>query len=119
MSLTMIDTDCYSLDENGYLRSISIGLTSKDGGIEFTSPIDGATYFAKGLTVEMIDAEEWFIEYGDVEVIHEILTGVAECGGGLWGAYEGATTSYSFHQYEGEMWLYVRERGGELEKGQE
>jgi hypothetical protein len=109
------ETNCYSLDENGYLSSVTIAMKVVEEGIEFRSPIDGTTYLAKGLTPEMVE-DDWFKVIKGVDVVDEMLAAVADCGGGLWGPYDGSVTSYDFNNTPEEMSLYVRERGGELVK---
>ena len=99
-------TKNYERNEHGIVW-VDIEITEIEGGLRFTSPIDGNTYDIDKLTLNELKSDAWF--YG--KYCGDILEAVANSGGGEWVVIDGGHTEYEYFKNEGKHYLYVRERG--------
>ena len=86
-----------------------IELQEQEEGTLFTSPIDGATRLAEGVTLEIIKGKWWEGDFSS-----EILDAISEMGGCRW--VLGYTTEYDYYEEEGNYYLEVMENGRQMEE---
>ena len=98
-------TKHYERNEHGVTWA-NIEITEIEGGLRFTSPVDGDTYDVDGLTLKEFESNAWF----QGEYWYDILEAISNSGGGEWYVYDGGTTQYEYFQSEGKHYLFVEER---------
>jgi hypothetical protein len=96
----------YERNEHGVTWA-NIEITEVEGGLRFTSPVDGDTYDVDGLTLKEFESNAWF----QGEYWYDILEAISNSGGGEWYVIDGGNTEYDYFQSEGKHYLYVKERG--------
>lgn len=99
-------TKNYERNEHGIVW-VDIEITEIEGGLRFTSPVDGDTYDVDKLTLNEFKGTAWF--HG--KYWYDILEAVSNSGGGEWAVIDGGNTEYEYFENEGKHYLYVRERG--------
>ena len=98
----------YERNKNGVIW-VNIEITEVEGGLRFTSPVDGDTYEVDGLTLKEFESDAWF----QGQYWYDILEAISNSGGGEWYvSEEGGTTNYEYFQSEGKHYLFVEERVG-------
>lgn len=95
----------YERNEHGVIW-VNIEITEVEGGLRFTSPVDGDTYDVDGLTLKEFESNAWF----QGEYWYDILEAISNSGGGEWYVVDGGTTQYEYFQSEGKHYLFVEER---------
>ena len=98
-------TKNYERNRHGVIWA-NIEITEVEGGLRFTSPVDGDTYDVKELTLKEFDCAAWY----QGKYWYDILEAIANSGGGEWLVIDGGTTHYEYFQSEGKHYLYVEER---------
>ena len=98
-------TKHYERNEHGVIW-VNIEITEGEGGLRFTSPVDGDTYDVDGLTLKEFESNAWF----QGKYWYDILEAISNSGGGEWYVVDGGNTEYEYFQSEGKHYLYVRER---------
>jgi hypothetical protein len=99
-------TEHYGRNKHGVTWA-DIEITEVEGGLRFTSPVDGDTYDIDGLTLKEFESNAWF----QGKYWYDILEAISNSGGGEWYVVDGGTTTYDYFQREGKHYLYVKERG--------
>jgi hypothetical protein len=99
-------TKHYERNEHGVTWA-NIEITEVEGGLRFTSPVDGDTYDVDGLTLKEFESNAWF----QGKYWYDILEAISNSGGCEWYVIDGGTTEYDYFQSEGKHYLYVKERG--------
>lgn len=95
----------YERNEHGVIWA-DIEITEIEGGLRFTSPIDGDTYDIDKLTLKEFESNAWF----QGEYWFDILDAISNSGGGEWYLLpEGGRTEYEYYENEGKHYLYVKE----------
>ena len=87
---------------NGRVYWAKIEVRKQPDGVLFISPIDKQARLVEGIT--LADLEE---NWSNSEHLDEILTGIADAGGGRW--IMGHNTEYDFIQEDGKFYLDVTE----------
>lgn len=95
----------YERNEHGVIW-VNIEITEVEGGLRFTSPVDGDTYDVDGLTLKEFESNAWF----QGKYWYDILEAISNSGGGEWYVIDGGNTEYEYFQREGKHYLYVEER---------
>lgn len=95
----------YERNEHGVIW-VNIEITEVEGGLRFTSPVDGDTYDVDGLTLKEFESNAWF----QGEYWYDILEAISNSGGGEWYVVDGGNTEYEYFQSEGKHYLFVEER---------
>jgi len=98
-------TKHYERNEHGVIW-VDIEITEVEGGLRFTSPVDGETYDVKELTLKEFESNAWF----QGKYWYDILEAISNSGGGEWYVIDGGTTTYDYFQREGKHYLFVEER---------
>ena len=98
-------TKHYERNEHGVTWA-NIEITEVEGGLRFTSPVDGDTYDVDGLTLKEFESNAWF----QGEYWYDILEAIANSGGCEWYVVDGGNTEYEYFQSEGKHYLFVEER---------
>lgn len=88
---------------DGGVYSADIEVTPVEGGLKFTSPVDGHTVTVDNINVTTL-CGKWF----DSEHYSDIMDCIAEMGGCRW--VVGETTEYNFYSENGKHYLNVHER---------
>ena len=95
----------YERNEHGVIW-VNIEITEVEGGLRFTSPVDGDTYDVDGLTLKEFESNAWF----QGKYWYDILEAISNSGGGEWYVIDGGNTEYEYFQREGKHYLYVEKR---------
>ena len=99
-------TKGYERNKHGVIWA-NIEITEIEGGLRFTSPVDGDTYDIDKLTLKEFASDAWF----QGEYWYEILEAISNSGGGEWYlSPDGGNTEYEYFQSEGKHYLYVEEK---------
>jgi hypothetical protein len=98
-------TKHYERNEHGVTWA-NIEITEIEGGLRFTSPVDGDTYDVDGLTLKEFESNAWF----QGKYWYDILEAISNSGGGEWYVVDGGNTEYEYFQSEGKHYLFVEER---------
>jgi hypothetical protein len=98
-------TKHYGRNEHGVTWA-DIEITEVEGGLSFTSPVDGYVSKVAGLTLKEFESNAWF----QGKYWYDILEAISNSGGGEWYVIDGGTTQYEYFQSEGKHYLYVKER---------
>ena len=98
-------TKHYERNEHGVTWA-NIEINEVEGGLSFTSPVDGYISKVAGLTLKEFESNAWF----QGEYWYGILEAISDSGGGEWYVIDGGTTQYEYFQSEGKHYLFVEER---------
>jgi hypothetical protein len=98
-------TKHYERNEHGVTWA-NIEINEVEGGLSFTSPVDGYISKVAGLTLKEFESNAWF----QGEYWYGILEAISDSGGGEWYVVDGGTTQYEYFQSEGKHYLFVEER---------
>jgi hypothetical protein len=89
---------------DGGIYMALVELEEQEDGTLFTSPVDGATHLARGVTIETIRSK-----WGQGDFAGEILDAISNMGGSRW--VLGERTEYDYHLHEGKHYLEITEIG--------
>ena len=98
-------TEHYGRNEHGVTWA-DIELNEIEGGLSFTSPVDGYVSKVAGLTLKEFESNSLY----QGEYWYDILEAIANSGGCEWYVVDGGNTEYEYFQSEGKHYLYVKER---------
>jgi hypothetical protein len=98
-------TKHYERNKRGVIWA-DIELNEVEGGLSFTSPVDGYVSKVAGLTLKEFESNAWY----QGQYWYDILEAIADSGGGEWYVIDGGTTTYDYFQREGKHYLFVEER---------
>jgi hypothetical protein len=99
-----IATKGYKRNQHGVIE-VWIQLDEVEGGLSFTSPVDGTVTIVKGISLETFRHENRW--WWDDKYVSDILDAISDMGGGEWAMYDGGRTEYEYGEDEGDGIKYL------------